>query len=305
MVARTRCAASPRTRRSSRRRSSVSPTTTSELARAGARRASTRARDLPRAIAVEDVQLAGRRAAPGLGRRRTASTATSRSRSTPDLAHDTEGTLAQARDYWERVDRPNADDQDPGHRRGRAGDRAGDLRGHQRQRHAAVLGRAVRARSPRPTSAGSSAAATRASRSTSHSVASFFVSRVDTEVDKRLEAARQHGARRARPRSPTRAPPTCASRRSSTASASPRCATPGARAAPAVGLDRRQEPALPGDEVRRRAGGAGHREHDADAHAAARPPSSGEVTGATADADPARSSGARGAAPTPASTWTT
>jgi transaldolase len=25
----------------------------------------------------------------------------------PDLAHDTERTLAQARDYWERLDRPN------------------------------------------------------------------------------------------------------------------------------------------------------------------------------------------------------
>ena len=37
------------------------------------------------------------------------------------------------------------DDQDPRDRRGRAGDRAGDVRGHQRQRHAAVLGRGVRA----------------------------------------------------------------------------------------------------------------------------------------------------------------
>ena len=25
----------------------------------------------------------------------------------PALAHDTDGTLAQARDYWQRVDRPN------------------------------------------------------------------------------------------------------------------------------------------------------------------------------------------------------
>ena len=41
-----------------------------------------------------------------------------------------------------------------------------------------------------------------------------------------------------------------------------------ARAAPAVGLDRREEPALRGDQVRRRARRAAHGEHDADAHAA-------------------------------------
>ena len=84
-----------------------------------------------------------------------------------------------------------------------------------------------------------------------HSVASFFVSRVDTEVDKRLEALGREELR-GRPRSRTRAPPTCASRRSSTASASPRCARPGARAAAAVGVDRHEEPALPRHQVRRR-----------------------------------------------------
>ena len=186
----------------------------------------------------------------------------------PRLAHDTEGTLEQAREYWGLVDRPNADDQDPRHRRGRARDRAGDLRGHQRQRDAAVRGRGVRARSPRPTSAGWSAAATRASRSTLHSVASFFVSRVDTEVDKRLEAlgntelqGTAGGRERARRLHALQGDlPRRALRRAARGRR--------AGAAAAVGLDRRQEPALPGDEVRRRAGGAGHRQHDADADAA-------------------------------------
>ena len=55
----------------------------------------------------------------------------------------------------------------PGTDEGAAGDRGGDLRGHQHQRHAAVLGRGVRARRRGATSAGSSAGSRRASRSTS------------------------------------------------------------------------------------------------------------------------------------------
>ncbi len=57
------------------------------------------------------------------------------------------------------------------------------------QRHADLLARSATARSSRRTcaaSSGSSPAA--ATRRRSHSVASFFVSRVDTEADKRLEA---------------------------------------------------------------------------------------------------------------------
>ena len=49
-------------------------------------------------------------------------------------------------------------DQDPRHGRGPAGDRAGALRGHQRQRDAAVRRRRLRRRSPRPTSRAWSAA---------------------------------------------------------------------------------------------------------------------------------------------------
>ena len=102
--------------------------------------------------------------------------------------------------------------------------------------------------------------------STLHSVASFFVSRVDTEVDKRLEkigtdealalrgkaavanarlafqryeaGLRRRAVRRARR---GRGPP----------------------AAPAVGLDRRQEPRLLRHALRRRPGHRRHRQHDA------------------------------------------
>ena len=102
---------------------------------------------------------------------------------------------------------------------------------------------------------------------TIHSVASFFVSRVDTEVDKRLDAIgtdEADGAARARPPSPTPGSPTRRSRRSSPATAGERCAA-GRRqpAAPAVGLDRRQEPGLPRHAVRHRAGRRRHRQHDA------------------------------------------
>ena len=105
----------------------------------------------------------------------------------PDLAHDTERTLAQARDYWRRLDRPNVMIKIPGTDAGvPAIEQAiyeginvnvtllfaveqysliaeAFIRGLER-RHAEGLSLDV------------------------HSVASFFVSRVDTEVDKRLEA---------------------------------------------------------------------------------------------------------------------
>ena len=83
-----------------------------------------------------------------------------------------------------------------------------------------------------------------------HSVASFFVSRVDTEVDKRLEKLGREdlqgnaglaNARAAYQRF----------RDELRAARWRRSAAP--VAAPAVGVDRRQEPALPGHAVRRRA----------------------------------------------------
>ena len=84
-----------------------------------------------------------------------------------------------------------------------------------------------------------------------NSVASFFVSRVDTEVDKRLEAHRpRRAARQGRHRQRARRLPALRGdlpRRALRRPARRRRR----RAAPAVGLDRRQEPGLPRRDVRR------------------------------------------------------
>ena len=46
----------------------------------------------------------------------------------PDLAHDTAGTIAQAKQLWAKVDRPNVDDQDSGDVRRPRGDHRADRR---------------------------------------------------------------------------------------------------------------------------------------------------------------------------------
>ena len=62
----------------------------------------------------------------------------------PRLAHETERTIAEARALWWLVDRPNLFIKIPATPERRAGDRAGAGRGHQRQRHADLLPRALR-----------------------------------------------------------------------------------------------------------------------------------------------------------------
>ena len=186
-----------------------------------------------------------RRAARGLRRDRRHATASCRSRSTRDLAFDTDRTMEQAREYWELRRPPQRDDQDPGHRRGHAGDRGDDLRGAQHQRHAALRGRGSTRRSPRRYIRGLERRHAEGKSLDINSVASFFVSRVDTEVDKRLEGTRPRRARWARPaRQRARRLPALQGdlRRRALRRAARR---PARRAAPAVGLDRRQEPGLP------------------------------------------------------------
>jgi transaldolase len=107
----------------------------------------------------------------------------------PDLAHDTEGTLASARELWAVVDRPNAYIKIPGTPEGWPAitQALGEgicvnvtlIFGLDQYRHvmeAYVAGLEL-------------ARDNGVDLSTVHSVASFFVSRVDTEVDKRLDAA--------------------------------------------------------------------------------------------------------------------
>src|SRR4051812_25115303 len=104
----------------------------------------------------------------------------------PDIAHDTEATLAQARDYWQRVDRPNLMIKIPGTDAGVPAIEQAISEGinvnvtllfsvaaYEKVARAYMDGIAKRRE------AGESIDV--------HSVASFFVSRVDTEVDKQLE----------------------------------------------------------------------------------------------------------------------
>ena len=106
----------------------------------------------------------------------------------PRLAHDTEKTVAQALDLWKAVDRPNLLVKIPATEAGPAGDHPHARRGRQRERHADLLGGALPrgdGRLHRRPRAGQRPTAT--TLAGIHSVASFFVSRVDTEIDKRLE----------------------------------------------------------------------------------------------------------------------
>lgn len=106
----------------------------------------------------------------------------------PDLAHDTEGTVAEARRLWAAVDRPNLMIKVPGTPAGLPAVTRLIAEGlnvnvtllfavevYERVIDAYLTGLEQRARS------GQALESIR-------SVASFFVSRVDTEVDKRLEA---------------------------------------------------------------------------------------------------------------------
>ena len=105
----------------------------------------------------------------------------------PRLAHDTEGTLEQARQYWDLVDRPNVMIKIPATDAGIPAIEQALYEGlninitllfavsyYERVMDAFISAMERRHAEGKPLDR--------------HSVASFFVSRVDTEVDKRLEA---------------------------------------------------------------------------------------------------------------------
>ncbi|MDQ4213315.1 transaldolase [Microbacterium capsulatum] len=106
----------------------------------------------------------------------------------PDLAHDTEGTIAQAADLWAKVDRPNLLVKIPATKAGLPAITASIAAGisvnvtliFSLERYAEVID-AYLAGLEQAKAAGIDL-------STIRSVASFFVSRVDTETDKRLDA---------------------------------------------------------------------------------------------------------------------
>jgi transaldolase / glucose-6-phosphate isomerase len=99
----------------------------------------------------------------------------------PALAHDTEGTLEQARDLWRRVDRPNLMIKIPGTDAGLPAIEQAISEGinvnvtllFSVEAYEGVCDAYIRG-------------SERRDGNYAHSVASFFVSRVDTEVDKRL-----------------------------------------------------------------------------------------------------------------------
>ncbi|HET6302720.1 transaldolase [Microbacterium sp.] len=106
----------------------------------------------------------------------------------PDLAHDTEATIAQAKELWTEVDRPNVHIKIPATKAGLPAITAVLAEGisvnvtliFSLERYAEVIDAFL---------AGiEQAKANGRDISKIHSVASFFVSRVDTEVDKRLAA---------------------------------------------------------------------------------------------------------------------
>ena len=105
----------------------------------------------------------------------------------PAFAHDTDKTLTQAKEYWERVDRPNLMIKIPGTEAGvpaieeaiAAGINVNVTLLFSVESYTAIAEAFIRGMERRH-EAGESLDV--------HSVASFFVSRVDTEVDKRLAA---------------------------------------------------------------------------------------------------------------------
>ncbi len=115
----------------------------------------------------------------------------------PDLAHDTAATLAEAQSLWRRVDRPNLMIKIPATEAGIPAIRAAIAAGinvnvtliFSRERYRAVMdaylsGLEDRVAASQPIGGIAS-------------VASFFVSRVDTNVDKKLQAIIQEGGARA------------------------------------------------------------------------------------------------------------
>lgn len=106
----------------------------------------------------------------------------------PDLAHDTEGTVAQAKQLWEKIDRPNLLVKIPATKAGLAAITQAIGAGisvnvtliFSLERYAEVIDAYLTGLE--------TAKAAGIDLSTIESVASFFVSRVDTETDKRLAA---------------------------------------------------------------------------------------------------------------------
>src|SRR3954451_7358568 len=103
----------------------------------------------------------------------------------PDLAHDTDATLAQAREYWQRRDSPNVMIKIPGTPEGVPAIEQAIYEGIN-VNVTLLFGVEAYARVAEAYARGLERRKQEGKSLDVHSVASFFVSRVDTEVDKRL-----------------------------------------------------------------------------------------------------------------------
>ena len=178
----------------------------------------------------------------------------------PRLAHDTAGHRSPRRKELHKiVDRPNVLIKIPATVAGLPAITAVIGRGHQRQRHADLLPRAVRGRDRcLPDRPGAGRRGNGHDLAKIHSVASFFVSRVDTEIDNRLEAHRLPGgagaARSGRHRQRPAGVPAVRADASPATRWEELAAAGAQQAAPAVGVHRRQGPEVRRHPLRRRAG---------------------------------------------------
>ena len=155
--------------------------------------------------------------------------------------------------------------EDPGDEAGARRDRGLHRAREEHQRHADLLAPAVHG-SRRGLPARARAARRLRRRPVEGAlVASFFVSRVDTEADKRLDAigSKRRSRCAASSRSRTRGSPTSTTSRRSPAHAGSSSQARARRAALPLGVDLDEEPGVPRRDLRRGARRPGHRQHDA------------------------------------------
>ena len=184
----------------------------------------------------------------------------------PRLARETAETIAEAKDLYDKVGRENVLIKIPATVEGLEAITADPGRRHQRERHPDLLAGALpRGHQRLPHRAGA-AKANGHDLSKIHSVASFFVSRVDTEID---ASAERHRHRRspgpARQGRRGQRPPGLPGLRGVLHLRALERAGRGRRqrAAPAVGLHRREGPGPAGHPLRHRAVRTEHGEHHA------------------------------------------
>ena len=191
----------------------------------------------------------------------------------PDLARDADGTVAEARRLWTDRRSPQPDDQGAGHARGRrcraadSSPTASTSTSRCSSRWTPTRGSSRRTRRTRTARGGRPARSIASPR-----VASFFVSRVDTAIDKQLDSDGHADEARADALRALQGKAAIANAKLAYQSvhravrrrALGRARRAGrARAAPALGQHQHQEPGVPRRDLRRRADRPRHRQHAA------------------------------------------